>query len=269
MTVIKEKQNYKYPSPNSAAASDTESLHLGSVSASDTESVIEEPLQHRIRIVKPKVIKPSQVEELVNLKKNSGRKKLRRYQNRCILQTLSEEDEENENMVVIMEKYKGPFARLLGDKEAFEYWQQFIEKSESEQFEILQALTEKYPNETVVENFKTDSPGKISSRIRRTFKIRKNLSLEIVQMCEEDLLKFFKTRPDDRYVKVPPTSFERLLIHAVAQYHKLKSISVIVDDGVRKSVEVYNIHKNWSPANCNLTDFIKELRKSHDPEVSS
>lgn len=128
-------------------------------------------------------------------------------------------------MVVIMETYKGPFARLLDDKEAFEYWQEFIEKSEEEQTEIIKALTEKYPNETVVENTKSDIPGRISSRIKRTFKIRKNLSLEIVQVCEEDLIQFFKATPDDRYIKVPPTSFDRLIIHAVAQYHRLTSIS--------------------------------------------
>ncbi|XP_057653748.1 R3H domain-containing protein 4-like [Diorhabda carinulata] len=269
MTVIKDKQNYKYPRPGSTDGSDIETLELGDVSDNDTENN-NEPVQNmetnnngqvpiRIRIHRPKIIKPSQVEEVVRLKSNSGKKKLRRYQNRCILQTLSEE-EENENMVVIMESHKGPFARLLDNKDALEYWQEFVEKSEEEQSELIRALTAKYHNETVVERCQSESPGRISSRIR-TFKIKKNLSLEIVQVCEEDLIQFFKAKPEDTYVKNPPTSFERLLIHAVAQYHKLQSVSVIVDEGTKKSVKVYNNNKNWSPASCYLTDFIKKLRK--------
>ncbi|CAG9853963.1 unnamed protein product [Phyllotreta striolata] len=259
MTVIKEKPNYKYPSPNSASASDTESLHLGSLSASDAESADDESVPNRIRIIRPKLVKISQVEEHINVKRNSGKKKLRRYQNRCSLQTLSEEDEA-ENMVVIMDTYKGPFERLLDDKAAFDYWQKFIEKPEEEQNEIIEALSEKYPNETEVENIKTDVPGRISSRIKRTFKIKKNLSLKIVQVCENDLIEFFKATPEERYIKIPPTSFDRLVIHAIAQYHRLKSISYVLEEGNRKSVEVYNVFKNWTPANCYLTDFIRHLR---------
>lgn len=269
MTVIKDKQNYRYPRPGSTDGSDIDTLHLENVSDSDTENIDNErntesnnnePIPIRIRINRPKVIKASQVEEVTRLKNNSGKKKLRRYQNRCTLQTLSEE-EENGNMVVIMESHKGPFARLLDNKDALEYWQEFVEKSEEEQSELIRALTEKYHNETVVERCQSDSPGRISSRIRRTFKIKKNLSLEIVQVCEEDLIQFFKAKPEDTYVKIPPTSFERLLIHAIAQYHKLQSVSVIVDDGTRKSVKVYNNNKNWSPATCYLADFIRKLRK--------
>ncbi|KAG5889716.1 hypothetical protein JTB14_010190 [Gonioctena quinquepunctata] len=232
MTVIRGKKNINYPAPNSAVASDTESLNLGSVSASDAESVDNEP-QNRIRLLRPRPPKLSQVGELITIKRNSGRKKLRRYQNGCILQTLDEEDEK-ENYVTIMESYKGPFTRLLEDPAAMECWNSFIEKSEEEQSEIVKAFSDKYCNHSAPDS-KNDSetPGYISSRIRRTFRIRKNLSLEIIHDCEEDLIEFFKATPDDIYIKYPPTSFDRLLIHAIAQYHRLKSISTFVENGNR------------------------------------
>ncbi|CAH1154642.1 unnamed protein product [Phaedon cochleariae] len=260
MTVIKEKQGYNYPKPNSAAASDTESLNLGSVPASDTESINnDEPHRvHRLPLFRLP-LHGSQVEELINIKKNSGRKKLRRYQNRCVLPTFEEDEEEK---YVLMESYKGPFTRLLEDKVAMECWNNFIEKSEEEQSQIMRQISENYCNDQINNSPSDDfdSPGKISSRIRRTFKIRKNLQFEVIDECETDLIQFFETRPEDTYVKFPPTSFDRLLIHAIAQYHKLKSISVLYGDDARRSVEVYNVRQNWICANCRLADFIKKLR---------
>ncbi|XP_023027313.1 R3H domain-containing protein 4 [Leptinotarsa decemlineata] len=280
MTVIKAKKNHKFP-PLTSPTSDDDTLSLDNVQDSDGDSLQDEgprtspirfrlgnvqdsdgaslqvqgPRTSRIRNVKRKSVP---IEE-VKIRKNLGRKKLRRYENRCVLQSLIEEDEK-ENHVVIMESYKGPFTRLLEDKSAMEYWNEFIEKSEKEQTEIVKALSNKYhslPDCTV----DSDIPGRISSRIRRTFKLKKNLSLVTVRECEEDLIEFFKARPEDIYVRIPPTSFDRLLIHAVAQYHRLKSISNYVDEGTRRSVEVHNTRDNWSPANCQLSDFIERLRK--------
>lgn len=141
----------------------------------------------------------------------------------CVLQTLNEEDE-NDN-IVIMESYRGPFARLLEDPNALEYWNDFIEKSEEEQMKIVTAFSEKFNDNDVQNIHKNNRHGKLSSRIRRTIKIKKNLSLEAVKRLEDDLIEFFKTTPHGTYIKFPPTSFDRLLLHAVAQYHKLKSLS--------------------------------------------
>ncbi|KAJ8926907.1 hypothetical protein NQ314_020759 [Rhamnusium bicolor] len=260
MTVIRGKQNYNYPKPNSAVGSDTESLNLGSVPASDTESLNDEPHSTN-QLRRPRPIKASHMEELVNVKKSSGKKKLRRYQNRCVLQTLNEEDE-NENVFIIMESYKGPFARLLEDKNALEYWNSFIEKSEEEQAKIVRAFSEKYNNHLQGNTNKADAQhGRLSSRIRRTIKIRKNLSLETVKGFEDELIEFFKATPMEIYVRYPPTSFDRLLLHAIAQHHKLKSISVLVEDVGKRSVEVYNADDRWTPTDSFLTDFIQQLRR--------
>lgn len=55
-------------------------LSLGSASASDTESLNNEPVPHRLFRNLP--ARTVQVEEPVNLKKSSGKKKMRRFQNR-------------------------------------------------------------------------------------------------------------------------------------------------------------------------------------------
>ncbi|KAJ8923724.1 hypothetical protein NQ315_010305 [Exocentrus adspersus] len=256
MTVISGKQNYNYPKPNSGASSDTESLHLGS----DTESVHGESGAGHSRVYRPPPVRVSHVEELVNIKKSSGKKKLRRYQNRCVLHTLNEEDE-NENVFVIMEDYKGPFARLLEDPDALEYWNTFIEKSEEEQTEIVKAFSEKFCKDNLENVEKSYKHGRLSARIRRTIKIKKNLSLETIKGFEDELIEFFKATPQDIYIRFPPTSFDRLLLHAIAQYHMLKSLSVLVEDVGKRSVEVYNTNSDWTPADCFLTDFVKELRR--------
>lgn len=141
-----------------------------------------------------------------------------------MLQTLTEDDELNE-YIVVMEPYKTPFTHLLEDKAAMDYWQHFIEKSEKEQTEIIQAFSNSVQKNRKQTIETTEKPGKISSKIKRTFKIKKNLSLEFVKGCEEDLIAFFKNTPSDIYIKYPPKSFDRLLLHGIAQYHRLNSIS--------------------------------------------
>lgn len=127
-----------------------------------------------------------------------------------------------------MEPYKTPFTRLLEDSDAMDYWQEFIRKSEKEQNEIIQAFSISVQD---IKDEVTDKkrPGKISSRIKRTFKIKKNLSLEYVKNSEEDLIAFFNNTPCDIYIKDPPRSFDRLLLHGIAQYHKLLSISKLLE----------------------------------------
>ncbi|CAH0562521.1 unnamed protein product [Brassicogethes aeneus] len=253
MTVIKRVQpNYNYP--NSNQASDTESLNLGSLPASDTESINNEPVTVP-RLLQPQNIGISNIVDLVHLKKASGKKKLRRYQNRCVLQTLNEDDE-NDNTIV-MEPYRSPFTRLLEDNSALAYWNNFIEKSEEEQNKIMKAYTEKCNNN---EEASEKPYGRISSKIRRTIKIRKNLSLEDVKSSEDDLISFFTNTPNKVYIKHPPTSFDRLLLHAIAQYHKLQSISILNEESAR-SIEIFTLNENWTPAECFLTNFIIQLRK--------
>ncbi|XP_044256792.1 R3H domain-containing protein 4-like [Tribolium madens] len=255
MTVTKGKRIYSFP-VGSGNNSDVETLHLGSASASDTESLNNEPVS-RSRPFIPPLFKGTR-EELGNLKKNSGRKKLRRYQNRCLLQTLAEEEGDDESFVVIMEPYTSPFAKLLQDDDALQFWNAFVDKSEEEQAQVVAAFSQQ--NSKKDKDVQKGKPSaRISPKIKRTIKIKKNLSLEQVKKSEDDLIAFFKSTPSQVYVKCPPTYFERLLLHAIAQYHDLQSLGMNEDGN--KRVEIYNTRENWNPADCFLTDFVAQLRK--------
>lgn len=139
------------------------------------------------------------------------------------MQTLEEEDESESTLVIIVDPYKSPFARLLEDSDAMKFWNCFVEKTEEEQTDIINAFSQQY------HKCKSDcvqgsdrSLGRLSSRVKRTFKTKKNLSIENVKDCEFQLLEFFNSTPQDIYVRSPPTSFDRLLLKAIAHYHGLE-----------------------------------------------
>lgn len=137
------------------------------------------------------------------------------------MQTLAEEDED-EGSAMFMEPYSSPFTKLLQDNDALQFWNAFVDKSEEEQAQVVAAFSQKHSKKDEVQK---DKPlARISSKIKRTIKIKKNLSLELVKKSEDDLIAFFKLTPSQVYVKYPPTYFERLLLHAIAQYHGLQSV---------------------------------------------
>jgi hypothetical protein len=229
---------------------------LGSASASDTESLNNEPFLRNQPFVPP-IFKNSKSEEQPILKRCSGRKKLRRYQNRCLLQTLAEEHEEEEDVVIIMEPYQGPFTRLLRDSAALHFWNIFVDKCEEEQAQLIAAFTEKNTKEKTVEKEKRSI--KISPKMKRIFKLKNKLSLEQVKISEDDLIAFFKITPNGIYEKSPPTFFERLLLHTIAQYHGLQSLGIVENE--HRKIEVYNTIADWMPVEPLLIDFAAYWRK--------
>lgn len=142
------------------------------------------------------------------------------------MQTLAEEDEPELVVPNLIEPYKGPFTRLLEDDKALEFWNDFIEQSQEQQSLIMESLTQKPLKEVPNGELKQTPPfERISSKIKRTIKVRKNLAKELLKTSEKAMIDFFNDSPENLYVAVPSTSFERLLLHAVAQFHALKSIS--------------------------------------------
>lgn len=141
------------------------------------------------------------------------------------MQTLCEEDYENNVTLDLFEAKKTPLSKLIEDPASLQYWNEFIDKSEEEQ----KAVIEDYEFNTEpkrVDLYKTEKPYlRISSKIRRTLRIKKNLSVQNVKLFEDDIIHFFEQSPKEKYVIYPNTSFDRLLTHAVAQYHCLYSFS--------------------------------------------
>lgn len=141
------------------------------------------------------------------------------------MQTLVEENDAESN-IVLMELYDGPFSRLLQDKEALLIWHDLIEKSDEEQARFVAAFTDKNANTKQIAQEKPFS--KISPKIKRTIKIKKNLSLEQVEQFENDVVAFFKQTPNEIYAKIVETYFSRLLLHGIAQYHGLISLGISI-----------------------------------------
>ncbi|KAF2884587.1 hypothetical protein ILUMI_21590 [Ignelater luminosus] len=256
MTVISRKQqNYDYPNSNNG--SDTESLHLQSAPPSDTESVHSEPIEPLPIPLTCRAIRVPVYEEFGCLKRNSGKRKQRRFKNRSDLQTLSEEDEDDAHLVKLVDDYKGPFARLLENKSALQFWNEFTALPEEDQAK----LTESVPKQAVPQNvIKPDDPMlRISSKIKRAMKIKKHLPMELIEKIEEDLINYFTIDPQGVFFSTPVTSFERLLLHAIAQYHNLRSISYFGD--MIRNVEVYANKKLWAPMEVRFCDFVEKLRQ--------
>lgn len=142
----------------------------------------------------------------------------------CILQTLAEEDE-SEEVPCLLEPFKSPFARLLDDKNALEFWNDFIEKSQEEQTVIMESLGQNQKKENHAKAKAVSPFTRISAKIKRTLRMKNKLAKEMLTGMEKDMLDFFKDTPDGVYVKEPSNSFERLLLHAIAQFHNLQSVS--------------------------------------------
>lgn len=147
----------------------------------------------------------------------------------CTLKTLSEEDEEDLECPTLVEGYKSPFTRLLEDNDALDFWNSFVEKSEEEQSAIINSMMRK-TNADIDDGTprKREPFARISSKIKRTMKIRKNLAKDVLDKFEKEVVEFFKATPENTYLRVPSTSFERLLLHAIAQFHDLSSLSKYV-----------------------------------------
>uniref|UniRef100_A0A1Y1L998 R3H-associated N-terminal domain-containing protein n=1 Tax=Photinus pyralis TaxID=7054 RepID=A0A1Y1L998_PHOPY len=216
MTVTKGRRpSYIFPKSNQTSGS--ESLHIATPSTTDVDSDTEAaPRRFPLKNGACTIFETIYVD-----RKNVGRRKQRMLFNHL---RIVDEEVEDSDYFQLMEDYKTPFARVLGDADALRQWNEFIELPEEEQ----RQLTELVPNIQPIQSGKRDNlRPKLSSRIKRAIKIKKDLSLDMVQTIENGLVDYFLCSPEGIFVSTPPTSFERLLLHAIANYHHLKSISKV------------------------------------------
>ncbi|KAL3282137.1 hypothetical protein HHI36_005332 [Cryptolaemus montrouzieri] len=247
MTVTRHKKRIF---PNPSFNSSTESLHLYQSSSSSedfpTVSVYDILTLNDLQLKKS------------NAPKHTGRRKLRRHLNHTILESLQDFEESD---VIYPDFHDGPFTRLIRNCKNLTYWNQFINMTESEQNQLLNtpSSSEKITERT--SKLKSRTPfGNISSRIRRMLKMRKNLSMSLVRSNENDIINFFVNSPMKTFVKCPMSGYEKLLLHAIAQYHCLKSISTHNKNEIK--VEIFNSNKDWDPLPSLLQDCINHLRKN-------
>lgn len=174
---------------------------------------------------------------------HAGRRKLHRHANTKMLEVLLEDDESEDGL---LESYKDPFERLM--------------ELTDEPLEFLNEFTLRLEEESSVEPSELRDKGdlspfyKISNKIRRTIKARKNLPISLLKNIEDDVLTFFKLAPSGVFFFAPVKSFDRLMFHAVAQYHSLKSESLIQDGKI--CVEVTNEDESWVPVEVSLSEYV-------------
>lgn len=245
MTVTKGRRpTYIFPKSNQTSGS--ESLHIATPMTdvdSDTEATPRRfPLKNGTCTI---------FETICIDRKNVGRRKQRMLFNHL---RIVDEEVEDSDYFQLMEDYKTPFARVLGDADALRQWNEFIELPEEEQ----QQFTEILPKIQPIQSGKCDNlRPKLSSRIKRAIKIKKDLSLDMVQTTENGLVDYFLCSPEGIFVSTPSTSFERLLLHAIANYHHLKSISIIEIE--IRTVQVTCNEEVWKPLDISFCNFVKQL----------
>ncbi|KAF5294777.1 hypothetical protein FQA39_LY00261 [Lamprigera yunnana] len=235
MTVI-DRIIHSCPNVNSDSHSDVDSLHLDNQGTSDTEQHI-----HWSRIVFQRWKKCGYTE------KYFSRRKQRRYNNGIELQILAEEYEEEEECPQLMEDYKTPFGRILGDNGKLKLWNDFINLPEEEQKRVLDGSSD-------VCRQKIHKIPKVSSRIKCI--IKQKLSLKTIEKAESEVVNFFLSSPMGVFTFEPTSSIERVLCHAIAHYHELKSINLF--SAIRR-VQVSCNNASWKPVEESFCNFAKSL----------
>lgn len=175
----------------------------------------------------------------LNRRKHLGKKRNRRYENALQLETWREEEEFEEITIhdLICQSNFG-FTKLFENVENMEAWHTFITSTEETQKRIVEYRPKK-------NNFNQNKTNGLSSFQNIKFGLRNmlkksHLPLGILNYLEAEVVTCFLKDPQDVYVSGHVSSFERLLLHAVSQYHQLHSFSVNEETTCVRIVKIYN-----------------------------
>jgi len=185
------------------------------------------------------------------------------------------------------------FTQLFLEAGKMKAWNSFIHKSEEEQKAILYnrrqrkngphqrdidekhvekvhhaketgpATSAKHPIEMSEEKRQVHPAYSASSSFRRienrlkTLLTHKHVPWEKLEQFEQDLTDFFTTSPDGVFVTVLESGYDRLLLHAVAQYMRLKSQSIGPLDHRETQIETY-IDRPFMPPIQTLANYLRQ-----------
>ena len=153
------------------------------------------------------------------------------------------------------------FAHLLSDSSAMAFWNEFAESSEEVQQRILKTSDfeghfkrkqgvsgEVLSGEDAFQNMEAS----LRSALRKS-----KIPLGMLSFMEDRLISFFLENPLATFVSENLSSFERLLLHAISQYHQLFSRSFDAEDETQgRYVKVVNPHKDFRIPQLSLGDFL-------------
>ncbi|XP_064626537.1 R3H domain-containing protein 4-like isoform X2 [Lineus longissimus] len=202
-----------------------------------------------------------------------------------LLSLVESEDLDEMNIGDFMEPTMSAFAELLAEQEKMKVWNDFVNHTEEEQNFFLQ--NQQYSDEAAGEVGETSSKPaqddhdwvhlddkreahpafsadecfqRIDSNLKALLH-KRQLPRGVICQLEEQIIMFFKEWPTSVYVSKVPSSFERLLLHAVCQYLDLKSHSFCCQG--ERQTEVENKHQTFLPPDTALSTYLESKLVLH------
>jgi len=229
-------------------------------------------------------------QNIVGGKKNLGVRKQRRLENSRLLAALVDKEEICDDLSDTLPETISAFTQLFLEAEKMKVWNAFIHKSEEEQREILfgrrrrksaghhgknngkahqrqtKSVSESSGGQPAAsqEEKRQIHPAysgsacfrRIEARLK-TLLTHKHVPWEKLEQFERDLTDFFTTSPDGVFVTVLESGYDRLLLHAVAQYLRLRSQSIGPSDHRETQIESYS-DRDFTPPVQTLADYIRQ-----------
>ncbi|XP_066995032.2 R3H domain-containing protein 4 isoform X1 [Anabrus simplex] len=219
----------------------SESLHIPHLSEEDEDvgsgssDIVPPPVNPRTLNRHRRRVRPIPI-SFGSPRRRPGKKRNRRYENVSQLETLVEDEELTEISIsdFIPEASRG-FSSLFENEDAMQVWEEFVNTPEDQQDQILSRRKEASGVNVQLQSdlIQTGEVAyrRISSGLRNKLK-RCRVPLGIVEPIENELIDFFTKAPTSTYISGILNSFERLLLHAVAQYYGLiaRSIDLVADN---------------------------------------
>lgn len=217
--------------------------------------------------------------------RRKGAKQARRCENLRDLMSMVEK-EELELDFDVFEPTVSAFAELFSEREKMKAWNDFVNSTEEEQAEFLQSgARHGEQNGNRVENERENYNGlddswecvthacvsdkrsahpsfsaeecfqKLDKNIRMMLK-RRQRPMGMMTWLENEIISFFQEWPTSVYISKLPSSYERMMVHALCQYLDLQSKSVD-SDGVRQT-QVENPQPSFSCPPVLLTEYLEK-----------
>uniref|UniRef100_A0A914ELI2 R3H domain-containing protein n=1 Tax=Acrobeloides nanus TaxID=290746 RepID=A0A914ELI2_9BILA len=220
----------------------------------------------------------------INIKRNMGARKWRRIENARLLLSFANADDLDDDYTDISTTITA-FAKLFLDQENMKAWNDFIEKDEEEQRHFLEEidLVKKQPihNGNMVGGKTIKTPKELSkmnadekrayhpaysahacfqrlnSKFKSALSKKRRVPLNLIDKTEHRLREFFEDTPTGVWIETSMDSFQRLYVHAVANFLSLHS-STVTGDSSGKMIEVRNNRKYFIPPYDFLVPYLLE-----------
>ncbi|XP_048832879.1 R3H domain-containing protein 4 isoform X1 [Brienomyrus brachyistius] len=210
-----------------------------------------------------------------------GKKSLQRQENSRYLANLLERDECSKDEADASREPAAPsiFTEACTNSSYIQSWNDFMNRSGDEQDKLLALLEEKAGkscSERLPKDERELDPAytaqdcfqRIDRRLRTVLR-RRHVPMGMLEVLEEDLLRFFVAHPRSVYTTKLASSYERLLLHAVCQYMDLVSAipcfplyfshNLGINHNGDRQTKVVNKQQEFSPPKLLLSAYLEQM----------